>query len=165
MYSNIYVFRAVTTDVQDTTICQVNITTYIISCVFLNGSDASGCNYTLMSEEGSITGSIERSNSEGETIVVACTAAGSELLLQVYASDLTLDDTTSSLVITQNIARLSLKPCSTGTTGTVLELFRVKNGNNALTSVITTSSTTNQVVLSQEFIPKSTKPAQLPLQN
>jgi hypothetical protein len=105
----------VTTDVQDVTICQVNTTTYIISCVFLSGSDASGCNYTLMSEEGSITGSIERSNSGGETIVVAGTAAGSELLLQAYASDLVLDNTTQSLVVTRNITRYSLEPCPTGT--------------------------------------------------
>jgi hypothetical protein len=98
-------FHTVTADVQDVTICQVNIATYIISCVFLSGSDASGCNYTLMSEEGSITGSIERSNSEGETIVVAGTAAGSELILQAYAHDLTLDNTTSGLVITRSIAR------------------------------------------------------------
>jgi hypothetical protein len=107
----------VTTDLQDVTICQVNTTTYIISCVFLSGSDASGCNYTLMSEEGSITGSIERSNSEGETIVVAGTAAGSELLLQAYASDLILDDTTGSLVIVSSITGLSVEPCPTGTTG------------------------------------------------
>jgi hypothetical protein len=109
--------HVVTTDVQDVTICQVKSTTYIISCVFLNGSDASGCNYTLMSEEGNITGSIERSNSEGETIVVADTAAGSKLLLQAYASDLVLNDTTQSLVVTRNITGLRVEPCPSGTTG------------------------------------------------
>jgi choline dehydrogenase-like flavoprotein len=75
-----------------------------------------------MSEEGSITGSIERSNSGGETIVLAGTAAGSALLLQAYASGLILDDTTGSLVVTRNIIGLSLEECPTdiniiGTTG------------------------------------------------
>jgi hypothetical protein len=100
----------VTTDVQDVTICRVNTTTYIISCVYLSGSDASGCNYTLMSEEGNIAGSIDRSNSEGKTIVVA----GSELLLQAYASDLILDNTTNNLVVTRSITGSSLKQCTLG---------------------------------------------------
>jgi hypothetical protein len=66
-----------------------------------------------MSEEGSIAGSIERSNSEGKTIVVA----GSELLLQAYASDLILDNTTNNLVVNRSITGSSLKQCPTGTSG------------------------------------------------
>jgi hypothetical protein len=51
--------------------------------------------------------------------VVADTAAGSELLLQAYASGLILDDTTGSLVVTRSITGLSLKECPNiiGTTG------------------------------------------------
>jgi hypothetical protein len=73
-----------------------------------------------MSEEGIITGNIERSNSEGETIVVAGTAAGSELLLQAYASDLVLEDgSNDSLVVTRNITGMDLESCPTGTTGEI----------------------------------------------
>jgi hypothetical protein len=87
--------------------------TYIISCVYLSGSDASGCIYNLMSEEWRIAGSIERINSKGEAIVVV----GSELLLQAYASDLILDNTTNNLVVTRSITGSSLKQCPTGTSG------------------------------------------------
>jgi hypothetical protein len=106
--------HVVTTDVQDVTICQVKSTTYIISCVFLNGSDASGCNYTLMSEEGSISaGSTERSNSRGEKIVVAGTVA----VIQAHSSDVMLD--VNSIVFTKRIMGMRLEPCPTGTTGKI----------------------------------------------
>lgn len=53
------------------TICQINSTTFSIQCSYLNGSDASGCVYVLVSgEEGveSVRGTIDRSNSAGEAI-------------------------------------------------------------------------------------------------
>jgi hypothetical protein len=106
----------VTTDVQDVTICRANTNTYIISCVYLSGSHVSGCNYMLVSREGNITGSIERSNSKGETIVLADTAAGKALQLQAYPSDVMLDVPSAGQVIFRTI--MSVEPCPTTGLGT-----------------------------------------------
>ena len=41
-----------TAAVRNVTICQVDNTQYFIQCIFLNGTDVRGCNYTLVAAEG-----------------------------------------------------------------------------------------------------------------
>ena len=55
----------VTTDVQSVRICLVGGTDYSIQCGYLNGSDASGCGYTLVGGVLNMTGTILGRNSSG----------------------------------------------------------------------------------------------------
>ena len=50
-----------TTDVQGVSLCQLNETSFSIMCIFLTGSTARGCMYTLVStSEERVTGRIWR---------------------------------------------------------------------------------------------------------
>lgn len=52
-----------TADLQNVMICKVQNTHYFIQCIYLNGTDVGGCNYTLVAVEGraeNVTGYIER---------------------------------------------------------------------------------------------------------
>ena len=104
--------HAVTTDVQDVTICQVNRTSFTVSCVFLDGSN-DNCEYALTGMD-SITGAIDSSNSEGETVVID-NIDGRQL--QAHDSDLMLLGDDSGLIVTRNITGGSVEPCSVSTTG------------------------------------------------
>ena len=54
----------VTTDVQSISLCQLNETSFSVMCIFLTGSLARGCVYTLVStSEERVTGHVERGNS------------------------------------------------------------------------------------------------------
>ena len=62
-----------TTDVQSVSLCSVSNTTYAVSCTFLNGSSSRGCTYTLTGGSPDIqdlTGTVERSNDEGEILEI-----------------------------------------------------------------------------------------------
>ena len=54
-----------TTDVQGVSLCQLNETSFSIMCIFLTGSTARGCFYTVVStsNDGSVSGCVERGNS------------------------------------------------------------------------------------------------------
>ena len=74
-----------TSEVQAVTFTRERDNTYFIQCSYLNGSDAGGCVYVLVSRvEGveNITGSIDRDTS-GESIVVANLGCYSEVLAYV----------------------------------------------------------------------------------
>ena len=101
-----------TTDVQNVTICLVGGSTFTINCVFLEGSNTN-CIYSLREFGVDISnGTIDRSNSEGDTIMVA-DIDGSQLL--AYASDLT--DVGDDLAVRRNITGGSVLPCPVSTTG------------------------------------------------
>ena len=54
----------VTTGVQSTSLCQLNETSFSVMCIFLTGSRARGCVYTLVStSEERVTGCVGRGNS------------------------------------------------------------------------------------------------------
>ena len=85
-----------TTDVQGVSLCQLNETSFSIMCIFLTGSTACGCFYTLVStsNDGSVTGRVERGNSsEGE----ADLSAYNEVILMDWESDGTNGTTPATL--------------------------------------------------------------------
>ena len=97
-----YFFITVTTDVQEVKLCQVRSDIYSIQCSYINGSDAQGCTYTLVSnttEIENITGIINRKNLEGKQVKISDKNSYVELL----AYDLESDNTTGTLPIRGNI--------------------------------------------------------------
>ena len=74
-----------TTDVQSISLCQLNETSFSMMCIFLTGSLARGCVYTLVStSEERVTGRVGRGNSsEG----VADLNVYDEVILMDWESD------------------------------------------------------------------------------
>ena len=75
-----------TTDVQGVSLCQLNETSFSITCTFLSGSTARGCFYTVVStsNDRSVSGRIERGNSsEG----AADLSVYDEVILLAWDSD------------------------------------------------------------------------------
>ena len=98
-----------TTDVQSVTVSRRNNGTYSIQCSYITGSDARGCVYILVSGVegvGNITGTIERTNSEGLVIELHNASCYSEVL----AYDWERDNTTGSLPIRGQITSLAVVP-------------------------------------------------------
>ena len=90
--------HSATTDVQNVYIYQLDNTRYSIQCIYLSGSDVSGCVYVLVSGvEGveNVTGFIER-DSNGVTLEVANIGCYSEVLAY--------DNSTGSLPVRTNIS-------------------------------------------------------------
>ena len=79
------IIHAVTTDVQTISVCQLNETSFFVMCIFLTGSLARGCVYTLVStSEERVTGRMERGKStEGR----ADLSAYEEVILMDWESD------------------------------------------------------------------------------
>ena len=65
-------FDAVTGNVQGVSLCSIDDTTYTVSCTYLNGSSSRGCTYTLTggSPDAHLTGTVERSNVEGDILEI-----------------------------------------------------------------------------------------------
>ena len=62
-----------TTDIQSVSLCSIGDTICAVSCTFLNGSTSRGCTYTLTGGSPDIqdlTGTVERSNDEGEILEI-----------------------------------------------------------------------------------------------
>ena len=75
----------VTTDVQNISLCQLNETSFSVMCIFLTGSLARGCVYTLSaSSEENVTGRVERGKSSEGT---ADLSAYEEVILMDWESD------------------------------------------------------------------------------
>ena len=75
-----------TTDVQSISLCQLNENSFSVMCIFLTGSLARGCVYTLLSASGeeNVTGRVERGkSSEG----AADLRDYSEVILMDWESD------------------------------------------------------------------------------
>ena len=104
-------FFVVTTDVTNVTLCQLNDTTFLITCTYLSGSTARGCVYTLVSEGmKNLTGRIERGSSSEIT-------ADLELYGEVILFDWESDGTNGTTPIRTN---LSFTSCTSKYTYTVL---------------------------------------------
>ena len=81
-------------------VCRREETIYSVQCSYINGSNAKGCVYVLVSMVvGNITGTIKRTNSEGDLVTISnigCYKA-------VLAYDWESDNTTGTLPIRGNI--------------------------------------------------------------
>ena len=104
-----------TTDVQDIIISHIRGSNYFIQCSYITGSDARGCEYTLVSKvKGveNITGNIERTNSEGVMVEVRTASCYSG---EVLAKDWERDNTTGILPVRRNITLVGHGKCFTQT--------------------------------------------------
>ena len=88
----------------------LNGSAYSIKCRFITGSDARGCVYTLVGVEGveNITGTIERTNSEGVVINDAT------CFREILAYDWENDNSTGSVSIMRDTSSLLGCPTSSG---------------------------------------------------
>ena len=93
----------VTTDVQSVSLCSIDDSTYAVSCTFLNGSSSHGCTYTLTGGSPDIqdlTGTVERSNVEGEILEIPNLSDYTAVL----AVDIESDNSSGNVSITGSIS-------------------------------------------------------------
>ena len=98
-----------TTDVQGVSLCSIDDTTYAVSCTFLNGSSSRGCTYTLTGGSPDIqdlTGTVERSSVEGETLEIPNLMDYTALL----AVDLESDNSSGNVSVAGSIS--DIQECS-----------------------------------------------------
>ena len=80
--------------------CRKEVTIYSIQCSYINGSNAQGCVYVLVSMVvGNITGTIKRTSSEGDVVTIS----NIRYYKEVLAYDWESDNTTGTLPIRGNV--------------------------------------------------------------